>query len=118
MLDQSVLENHHVAQTFAVMNRTDSMHTAGESSLNPKKIGGSCDIMENMSRVDYKRARNMMIYCILATDMSKHFSELGKFKARIGSADFDPKTSDKELLVTEMFHLADISNSTKVWELS
>jgi hypothetical protein len=30
-----------------------------------------------------------MINLVLGTDMSKHFSELGRFKARIGSPDFD-----------------------------
>ena len=59
----------------------------------------------------------MMISLVLATDMSKHFSELGKLKARLASADFDPKTVDKDITRTTMFHLADISNGTKPWEI-
>jgi hypothetical protein len=39
-----------------------------------------------------------MIGCVLATDMSKHFGELGKFKTRVGAEDFDPsKGQDREI---------------------
>ena len=58
-----------------------------------------------------------MINCVLNTDMSKHFTELGKFKTRLSAADFDPKTKDKDMIIAMMFHLADISNATKKWEL-
>lgn len=58
-----------------------------------------------------------MIGCILNTDMSKHFSEVGKFKTRMGSLDFDPSGIDKDLVLFMMFHLADISNATKPWDL-
>ena len=49
--------------------------------------------------------------------MSQHFSELAKFKARLASPDFNPKTQDKDMILTMMFHLADISNATKTWEV-
>jgi len=47
--------------------------------------------------------------------MSKHFSELGKFKTRISANDYDPQGIDKESTLVMLFHLADISNSTKPW---
>jgi len=59
-----------------------------------------------------------MINLVLSTDMSKHFTELGKFKARIGSPDFDfTNQADKDMVLQTMFHLADISNPTKPWKL-
>ncbi len=59
-----------------------------------------------------------MITFVLATDMSKHFTEMGKFKTRISSPDFDPSDGvDKELTLTNVFHLSDISNPTKPWML-
>jgi 3'5'-cyclic nucleotide phosphodiesterase len=59
-----------------------------------------------------------MINLVLSTDMSKHFSELGKFKARISSTEFDfSNLSDKDMVLQTMFHLADISNPTKPWNL-
>ena len=78
---------------------------------------GSCDIFEKLSKQDYKKARLLMINCVLATDMSKHFNEIGKIKARMASNDFDPKEKDKELVMSLTFHLADISNGTKPWEV-
>jgi hypothetical protein len=66
-VDVSVLENHHIAATFLAMQ---------EQGYN---------VLEHLSKDEFKRARSVMIGGVLATDMSKHFSELGKFKARIGA---------------------------------
>lgn len=74
----------------------------------------SLNIFESLTKQeDYKRARKLMVTCILATDMSNHFSEIGKLKTRVEATDYDPKGKDKMLTLTEMFHLADISNGTK-----
>ena len=73
--------------------------------------------MEKFSKVDYKKARNYLVHCVLATDMSKRFSELGKFKTRVTAEDFDPRVGDKELTIHMLFHLADISNQTRPWEV-
>lgn len=58
-----------------------------------------------------------MIGNILATDMSKHFADLGKFKSRIISPDFDPATTDKDLTMHTVFHLCDISNPAKKFNI-
>ena len=59
-----------------------------------------------------------MIQTVLATDMSKHFQDLGLLKSRMSSDEFDPETDkDKDMLLNLMFHLADISNPTKEWRL-
>jgi hypothetical protein len=99
IIDVSVLENYHIATSSAIMQ-------------DPKY-----NILEKYSREDYKRSRQLMIACVLGTDMSKHFSELGKLKTRTTAADFSPHDKDKELLIVMMFHLTDISNSAKSWEL-
>lgn len=49
--------------------------------------------------------------------MAKHFAELGKFKSRVSSNDFDPAGSDKELATHMVFHLADISNPAKKFDI-
>jgi hypothetical protein len=67
IIDVSVLENHHIASTFSVMQ--DAKY----------------NILDTFGKDDYKKARALMIDCVLATDMSKHFTELGKFKSRIGA---------------------------------
>lgn len=58
-----------------------------------------------------------MINAILGTDMTKHFAEMSKFNSRISATDFKPDSQDKDLVLNTMFHLADISNSTKPWEV-
>ena len=98
--DVSVLENHHIASSFALMLDT------------------GMNILEGMGHNEFKRVRALMIHCVLATDMSKHFGELGKFKARATNSEFDPsKGNDKDMVLSMMFHLADISNATKPWDL-
>ena len=54
-----------------------------------------------------------MVSTILATDMSKHFADLSKFKSRHLAEDFNPEKSDKILCLEICLHLADISNTTK-----
>jgi hypothetical protein len=101
ILDQSVLENHHIASSFAVMQS------------DPKY-----DILDKFKKDDFKRARSLMIGSVLATDMSKHFGECSKFKTRTGADDYDvTKGMDKDLTMYMLFHLADISNTTKPWDV-
>ena len=51
--------------------------------------------------------------------MSKHFSEMGKYKPRITAQDFDPSQgSDKESTTHLLFHMSDISNSVKPFHMA
>lgn len=59
-----------------------------------------------------------MVHMVLATDMSKHFGELGTFRQRVASENFEPDDKDKLLCMGLGIHLADISNPTKPWELT
>ena len=77
-----------------------------------------CNWAVKMTREQYKRVRQVIIQTVLMTDMSKHFIELGSITSRQSDDEFNPTESkDKELLIKFMFHLADISNPTKPWEL-
>ena len=58
--DKSVLENHHLASSFMIMQRD-----------------ASCNWAASMPQLEYQRARQVIISTILATDMSRHFEELG-----------------------------------------
>jgi len=94
--DLSVLENHHVASSFKLMKHKEF------------------DIFQDMEQEDFKTLRKKMIGLVLATDMSKHFSEMGKYKPRISASDFDPSQgSDKDSTTHILFHMSDISNSAK-----
>ena len=97
--DVSVLENHHVASSFSLLSNE------------------KYNLVKNYSKEDYKKFRKIMIGCILETDMSKHFADQGKFKSRATSWDFDPAGNDKEISMNVLFHLADISNPVKRFDL-
>ena len=59
-----------------------------------------------------------MIGAILATDMSLHFNKLNEFKEKVLTDTFDPATETNKIFCCDfMFHLADISNPTKTFEI-
>lgn len=59
-----------------------------------------------------------MIGAILATDMSEHFSKFGEFKGKVLATDFDATAVQNKKLIHEMlFHLCDISNAAKPFEI-
>ena len=77
-----------------------------------------CGILNDLSTLDRKRSRSLMIKSVLSTDMAKHNYELDLFKKRLNSSDYKPREgSDKDLTMTMLFHIADISNSTKPWHI-
>jgi hypothetical protein len=72
------------------------------------------DIFENFSADDYKEMRGKIIAMVLATDFSRHFSDLTKFKSKFSVPELTEE-GDK-LILQEMFmHIADISNPSKPW---
>lgn len=98
--DVSVLENHHVASTFSLMKLE------------------KYNIFNKLCKDDSSGIRKRMIHMVLSTDMSKHFTDLGVFKQRTTSDNFQPDDKDKLLCMGVGIHLADISNPTKHWELT
>lgn len=62
LVDVSVLENHHIAASFKIIH---------EEQYN---------IFVNFSRTEYKSIRERMMKNVLATDMAKHFAEIGHLK--------------------------------------
>lgn len=59
-----------------------------------------------------------MVNAVLATDMASHFNKLGNFKSQVLSESFDATNDDNKRLCCEwLFHLADISNSAKPFEV-
>mmetsp|Transcript_105532 Transcript_105532/g.145931 ORF Transcript_105532/g.145931 Transcript_105532/m.145931 type:complete len:134 (+) Transcript_105532:238-639(+) len=49
--------------------------------------------------------------------MANHFVELGQFKSKVALDDFDASGNDKLSTCSFLFHLADISNACKTWNL-
>ena len=88
--DESVLENHHLAVAFKLVQDQE------------------CDILANLSQKQRMSVGKMVIDMVLAKDMSKHMSLLVDLKTMVGT---------KKLLVVEScfltVHCSDLSNPTK-----
>jgi hypothetical protein len=63
--DRSVLENHHVAAAFLLLE-------------DPKY-----NFVKTLSKVDFKYLRTTVIDLVLATDLSHHYQLLGEFKLKV-----------------------------------
>ena len=63
--DESVLENHHLAVAFKLLQIPE------------------CDILSNLSQKQRMSVRKMVIDMVLATDMSKHMSLLADLKTMV-----------------------------------
>eukprot|EP00347_Sterkiella_histriomuscorum_P001167 403373070 len=112
--DQSVLENHHVAQTFLLL-RTDELN-----------------IFKRFSAQNQNRVREIMIKMVLATDMFYHAQNMQQMQRIIEKTYFDPQIeisnnqrliSEEELQTNKVFllgqtlHLSDISNPCRDWKV-
>ncbi|XP_077865102.1 3',5'-cyclic-AMP phosphodiesterase 4D-like [Saccoglossus kowalevskii] len=104
--DESVLESHHLAVAFKLLQEEN------------------CDILQNLSRKQRRTFRKMVIDMVLATDMSKHMSLLADLKTMVetkkvagsGLLLLDNYT-DRIQVLQNMVHCADLGNPTKPLEL-
>ncbi|KAF7659032.1 hypothetical protein LDENG_00004160 [Lucifuga dentata] len=104
--DESVLENHHLAVGFKLLQEDN------------------CDIFQNLSKKQRQTLRRMVIDMVLATDMSKHMSLLADLKTMVetkkvtssGVLLLDNYT-DRMQVLRNMVHCADLSNPTKPLDL-
>ena len=59
-----------------------------------------------------------MIDAVFSTDITKHFGDVAQFKSIISLKEFAPdKGSDKQKTIMMMFHMADISNPAKPFDI-
>ena len=70
--DQSVLENHHVAAAFHIMQSSSHMN-----------------VFKSLDQASYKASRQEMIKMVLGTDMASHFKTIGVIKNRLSSGELD-----------------------------
>ena len=97
--DISVLENMHISETFKIINE----------DIN-------CNIFENMENSDYKLFRKQMISCVLGTDMSNHNNSLNFMKKCLKEG-YTKTQEDDQNFMNLMVHTADISNTTKKFDI-
>ncbi|XP_026200879.1 cAMP-specific 3',5'-cyclic phosphodiesterase 4D isoform X4 [Anabas testudineus] len=104
--DSSVLENHHLAVGFKLLQEEN------------------CDIFQNLSKKQRDSLRKMVIDMVLATDMSKHMNFLADMKTMVETKKVTSlgvllldNYSDRIQVLQNMVHCADLSNPTKPLEL-
>jgi len=65
--DRSVLENHHAASAWRLMQSDDARFSW----------------LSNLDYADFKRFRFIVIEAVLATDLKRHFDLLSEFNAKV-----------------------------------
>uniref|UniRef100_A0A8C6QGY1 Phosphodiesterase n=1 Tax=Nannospalax galili TaxID=1026970 RepID=A0A8C6QGY1_NANGA len=100
--DISVLENHHLAVGFKLLQ------------------GENCDIFQKLSAKQRLSLRRMVIDMVLATDMSKHMNLLADLKTMVETKKVTSlgvllldNYSDRIQVLQSLVHCADLSNPTK-----
>uniref|UniRef100_A0A8C8BVD0 Phosphodiesterase n=1 Tax=Oncorhynchus tshawytscha TaxID=74940 RepID=A0A8C8BVD0_ONCTS len=97
--DISPLENHHCAVAFEILEKNEN------------------NIFRNLTTEQYKRIREGIIKCILATDMTRHNEILNKFKSILLVFDFSNK-DHRDVLMMIMIKVSDISNEARPMDVA
>nr|KAF6349629.1 phosphodiesterase 4C [Myotis myotis] len=100
--DASVLENHHLAVGFKLLQAEN------------------CNVFRNLSTKEWLSLRRMVIDIVLATDMSKHMNLLADLKTMVETKKVTSlgvllldNYSDRIQVLQNLVHCADLSNPTK-----
>lgn len=100
--DESVLENHHLAVAFKILQEKN------------------CDMFATLTRKQRQSLRKIVIDMVLATDMSKHMSLLADLKTMVETKKVAgsgvlllDNYNDRIQVLQSMIHLADLGNPTK-----
>ncbi|KAG0711898.1 High affinity cGMP-specific 3',5'-cyclic phosphodiesterase 9A [Chionoecetes opilio] len=96
--DISPLENHHCSVAFSVLERNE------------------CNIFKNVPAEDYKKVREGIIRCILATDMARHNEILSDFR-EIQEFSFENRAHVNVLFMV-LIKVADISNEARPLDIA
>lgn len=94
--DRAVLENHHISAAFRALREDE------------------CNILQNLSREEFREFRTLVIDMVLATDMSFHFQQLKNMRNLLTLAE---PTVDKSKGLAMVLHCCDIAHPAKRWDL-
>ncbi|CAG2066415.1 unnamed protein product, partial [Timema podura] len=73
-----------------------------------------CNILQNLSREEFREFRTLVIDMVLATDMSFHFQQLKNMRNLLSLAE---PSVDKSKALSLVLHCCDISHPAKRWDL-
>jgi len=97
--DRSVLENHHCSLAFTLLKKPEN------------------DIFCGLTEEQRKEVRNLIIVCVLATDLAHHMEITAGWNSCIGKFSKEDK-SHRSLLLQVLLKAADISNPGKPFEIA
>ena len=97
--DKAVLENYHIFKAFHLMQKPGA------------------GILNTFTRQSYSIIRALIIQFVLSTDMAVHFGELANLNNRNKAEDFNPSSTDKDFILSQLIHSSDISNPMKPFEI-
>jgi hypothetical protein len=109
--DRSVLENHHVAASFKMLQENKGSNIVAELTRDQFEVCVPCVHFSYIFVI--KEFRSLVVDIVLATDMSQHFQQM----SQVTDALNNPKELDKVKVMALIVHLADISHAAKCWEL-
>lgn len=95
--DVSVLENHHASLLFRICQNDTT------------------NILASLTAEQRAAVREVIVNCILSTDMARHFEIVSKFSALLEQKDIGSFASKEErkLLMSFVLHAADVSNPVR-----
>lgn len=116
--DRAVLENHHISASFRYVELglmcfrfKDEWLGINICVFNRVIKEDECNILQNLSRDEFREFRTLVIDMVLATDMSFHFQQLKNMRNLISLAE---PSVDKSKAVSLVLHCCDISHPAKV----
>ena len=98
--DKSVLENHHCSLTFYL--------------IHSKEI----NLFENLDKQNFSIVRNMIIECVLSTDMKYHEDLVSNLENILFSGYICETQQDRLLLGKILLHISDLSNQLRPFDIS
>jgi len=98
--DQSVLENHHCATAFRLMNSR------------------GVKLLEAVGPAEQKEFRRVMVSSILATDMSMHFQLVEEVNTRMSTGWVVQSPADQLFFCKILLHAADLSNPVRSFDIA
>jgi len=99
--DVSILEHHHAASLFQILNSSPDVN-----------------VFSGLSKQEYRTVRRYVCSAILSTDMSRHARDLARLQAHIDTPLSREVDDDRQLAVAAILHAADLSNPAREFGLA
>ena len=111
--NQSILEHHHCATAFAILNSASTRDITSTLKGDPQQPSERF-----AAGADFRQFRDLAISMILSTDVSTHKSHTEKLKAMIDGGFKHDDPDHRRQLMCSLVEAADISNEARGFEFS